>query len=577
MNPSYFSPIANHLWQSTLFAGVVGLLTLALRKNRARVRHGLWLAASCKFLIPLSVLIALGGHIARRTAPETAHSNVSVVMNQVSQPFTAPMVSWPLLATAADAAGLLPAVLSGIWACGFIGITCSWWVRWRRIRAAVRAGSPLYLEIPIRARSSPSLLEPGVFGVFRPVLFLPEGIFGRLTPAQLKAVIAHELCHVQHRDNLIAAIHMFVESVFWFYPLAWWIGKRMVEERERACDEEVLRSGSEPGVYAQGILQVCKSYLESPLVCASGVTGSDLKKRIELIMSGRWGHSLTSARKLMLAAAGVASIAAPVSIGVLNAPQVRAQSQGAMAPPAFEVADVKVNKSADPDMFGDVLPTWLNPGGRVAIRGATMKWLITEAYHLEKDGVAGGPKWLDLDCFDVVAKPTVTASRNDVRLMLQKLLADRFGLRVHPDQRVMPVYALLVGKGGPKLMKSNDAQKAKDGCQPAAGVPDQLHLECHNLTMPDLADTLPQLAPVYLDLPVVDLTDLKGAYDFKLNWTPMRGGRGGPGRGADAPPVVDSALTIFGAVEALGLKLEQRKHSVGIVVIDRVERIPTEN
>ena len=193
MSPSYFLPIANHLWQSTLFAGVAGLLTLALRTNHARLRHGLWLAASCKFLIPLSVLIALGGHIGRRTAPETAQSHLSVVMNQVTQPFTAPVVSWPLLATAPPAASPLPALLSSIWVCGCIGITFSWCVRWRRIRAAVRAGSPLHLEISIRARSSPTLLEPGVFGVFRPVLFLPEGIFGRLTQAQLKAVITHEL------------------------------------------------------------------------------------------------------------------------------------------------------------------------------------------------------------------------------------------------------------------------------------------------------------------------------------------------------------------------------------------------
>jgi bla regulator protein blaR1 len=84
---------------------------------------------------------------------------------------------------------------------------------------------------------------------------LPEGIFDRLTPTQLEAVIAHELCHVRHRDNLIAAIHMFVETAFWFHPLVWWIGKRMVEERERACDEEVLRLGSEPRVYAEGILK----------------------------------------------------------------------------------------------------------------------------------------------------------------------------------------------------------------------------------------------------------------------------------------------------------------------------------
>ncbi len=86
-------------------------------------------------------------------------------------------------------------------------------------------------------------LEPGVFGILRPVLLLPEGITDRLTPAQLEAVIAHELCHVRRRDNLTAAIHMVVETVFWFHPLVWWIRARLVEERERACDEEVLRAG----------------------------------------------------------------------------------------------------------------------------------------------------------------------------------------------------------------------------------------------------------------------------------------------------------------------------------------------
>ena len=240
----------NHLWQSTLFAGVVWLLTLALRKNHARVRHGLWLAASLKFLVPFSVFIALGSLVPRRTAPLAVQSNIYVVMDQVSQPFTA--ASLPTAVPLAPSP--LPAILLSIWACGFIGITCAWWVRWRRIRAAVLAGSPLRLELPIKARSSPTLLEPGVFGIFRPVLLLPEGITQRLTPAQLQAVIAHELCHVRHRDNLIAAIQMFVETVFWFHPLVWWIGKRMVEEREHACDEEVLREIGEPKAYAEGIL-----------------------------------------------------------------------------------------------------------------------------------------------------------------------------------------------------------------------------------------------------------------------------------------------------------------------------------
>ena len=157
--------------------------------------------------------------------------------------------------------------------------------------------------------SSRALFEPGVFGIFRPVLLLPEGILERLSPLQLQAIIAHELCHVRRRDNLTAAIHMVIESIFWFHPLVWWIGSRLVDERERACDEEVLRQGSEPEVYAEGILNVCRFYVESPISCVSGVTGSDLKKRIEAIMTHRIVRSMGLGRKLILAASCMAAFA----------------------------------------------------------------------------------------------------------------------------------------------------------------------------------------------------------------------------------------------------------------------------
>jgi len=316
VNPAYLSPIANHLWQSSLFAAVIGSLTLALRNNRARVRHWVWLAASWKFLIPFSVLISLGGQIHWRTPPQTTSSSLSVVMEEVSQPFTLPAASPAAMSAGSPAANLGPALLWTVWASGFLGISCSWWIRWRRLSAAVRAGSPVHLEIPIRAVSSPTLWEPGVFGVFRPVMLLPEGILNRLTSTQLKGVIAHELCHVYYRDNLIAAIHMFVETVFWFHPLVWWIGKRMVEERERACDEEVLRLGNEPRGYAEAILTVCKAYVESPLICVSGVGGANLRKRIAAIMSARAIGGLSLPKKAALAATGAASLLVPVAIGM---------------------------------------------------------------------------------------------------------------------------------------------------------------------------------------------------------------------------------------------------------------------
>src|ERR1700734_3144240 len=113
MNSAYLSLFANHLWQSTLFAGVAGLLTLGLRKNRARGRHWVWLAASCKFLVALSLLVALGGQVQWRTAPEIARYKISVVMDEASRPFMPLAESSRLAEVALTAASPLPAVLWG--------------------------------------------------------------------------------------------------------------------------------------------------------------------------------------------------------------------------------------------------------------------------------------------------------------------------------------------------------------------------------------------------------------------------------------------------------------------------------
>src|SRR4029077_8138415 len=111
-----------------------------------------------------------------------------------------------------------------LWACGFASVTLIRFRGWLRIRAAVRASTPIDVPATVEVRSSRVLLEPGVVGLVRPILLLPAGIAGRLTPPQLEAVLAHELYHVRRRDNLFASIHMIVEAMFWFHPLVWWIG-----------------------------------------------------------------------------------------------------------------------------------------------------------------------------------------------------------------------------------------------------------------------------------------------------------------------------------------------------------------
>jgi len=336
---------ANHLWQSTGFAAVAVLLALALRANHARARYWLWLAASVKFLVPFSVLAAIGAGLRPLFIPATPVSRFPFVFEEVVQPF-APIPDMGLAAVRSApgpvTVAALPVLLLALWLCGFIAVLLYGWVRWCRVAAAVRSSTPLTegreLEAwrstqrrgemescPTGIVSSSANLGPGVFGIFRPVLWLPAGIGDRLEDAELEAILAHELCHIRRRDNLFASTHMLVEAIFWFHPLVWWLGARLEEERERACDEEVVRMGGEPQVYAESILKVCEFYQASPAACAAGVTGGELKKRIEGIMTNRFARKLGYGKKLLLAVAALIAVAGPVAIGVANTPRVRAR------------------------------------------------------------------------------------------------------------------------------------------------------------------------------------------------------------------------------------------------------------
>jgi bla regulator protein BlaR1 len=429
--------------------------------------------------------------------------------------------------------------------------------------------------------SSRALLEPGVFGIFRPVLLVPEGIFERLTPQQLQAIVAHELCHVRRRDNLAAAFHMVVESIFWFHPLVWWIGSRLVDERERACDEEVLRQGSEPEVYAEGILNVCRFYFESPLSCVSGVTGSNLKKRIEGIMTHRIVRGIGFGRRLMLATVACTAIALPVAIGILNA-------QSPATRPQFEVASVKLDTSGtNNQLFGSHSPGTFNADNYPLLG------LIAGAYDLKPFQIAGAPAWIESSRYDIVAKPSVDPPKRpltresmqkdqeEMKLMLQSLLEDRFQLRLHRETKELPVYALTIAKGGLKLQAGNctnydpnnppprpaPGQKPPDYCGniSAGGRGPTQTLNAFGITVTAFLGVLSD----YTDRVAIDKTGFTGTFSAHLVFAAPGASAAGDSDG--------SVPSLFTAIEEqLGLKVESTKGPVKILVIDHVER-PSEN
>jgi beta-lactamase regulating signal transducer with metallopeptidase domain len=309
--------LLDHIWQSTLFTGGIGLLTLLFRRNSAAVRFWLWFAASLKFLLPFAAVAVLGEYLSHVFPAALPQSILAI------QPAAERLSAPARLLGPSEGINLAP-LLVCVWLAGFALILGLRWLRWLRLRAVLADAQDLAVLVPVRikvrVKASASLLEPGLVGILQPTVLLPAGLMARLSGAERDSILAHELSHLRRRDNFTAAIHMAVEALFWFTPPVWLIGARLIAERERACDESVLASGHDPEVYARGILKVCKFCIRSPLACASGASGADLKHRVRLIMTAEAALSLTPAKRLLLAAAAMLALAPPIMAGFLDTP-----------------------------------------------------------------------------------------------------------------------------------------------------------------------------------------------------------------------------------------------------------------
>jgi uncharacterized protein (TIGR03435 family) len=233
----------------------------------------------------------------------------------------------------------------------------------------------------------------------------------------------------------------------------------------------------------------------------------------------------------------------------------------------FEVATIKPAPSGASGRWIRMLSTH-----EFAANNHALKTLIAAAYNLSPRAISGGPGWVESDRYDILAKAPgeFRPNLNAQMAMLRKLLADRFQLTFHREPRELPVYALTVAKGGPKLKESTvvaDASPA--GAPPLTFVvmSQRVQLPGRYATMADLASVMQRSA---LDLPVLDKTGLPGRYDFDLEFTPDETVFGGGlGRGSE-----DSAKPgLFAAIQQqLGLRLEATKGAVDALVIDRVVR-----
>jgi uncharacterized protein (TIGR03435 family) len=226
-------------------------------------------------------------------------------------------------------------------------------------------------------------------------------------------------------------------------------------------------------------------------------------------------------------------------------------------PPAFEVASVRQDKAG-----GDRRSLIFGPGG-ITFTNVNLRDCIRAAYVVKDFQISAGSQ-LSNDRYDIVAKATGPASEDQLREMLQGLLADRFNLKLHRETKELSMYALVVGKNGPKLQ-----QAAGDGAAGTSQVDGGLVFR--NFSMSDLADRLSRMRGFGVDRPVLDKTSLKGAFDFTLKLADNNADLHNALEGHGEP-----SYSLFTLLQQVGLKLEPQKGPVEILIIDHAEK-PTEN
>ena len=318
MIESLSSELIAHLWQSTLVIGVVWLIA-----RESSGRGWLWKAASVSR--PFSWLVSRC--TVRVCGPVNRTAPVTFFMEEIlappvwlrRSPTARPTAVWP-------GAGVS---LSWLSCCSGGGVSGSCRQRRRQVRVSppttrrpqyvVAVDVSLSRRIRVRSYCCPTASRT-----------IDVGMAIVLMSATTSAVTANA-----------RAVHMLIEALFWFHPLVWWMEGRLIDERERACDQAVLRAGTDPAGYAEGILTVCRFTLRAPLACVAGVTGADLRTRVESIVRKELGAPMTLGRRVAVALVVGGLLGVPIVSGILRlGTPLLAVGQEPRTPAVFEVAAV---------------------------------------------------------------------------------------------------------------------------------------------------------------------------------------------------------------------------------------------
>ena len=659
-----------------LVAKVTVIMALALfavwlaRGRRAAVRHA-FLAAAFGVMLLLPVASVLVPPV-RLAVPVVAGNPPSIMRVEQNPPVPvadepdvraipapqSPGISvFNLLLTvwiAGGAISLLPLAI-GLWQIRSLRRSGLPWLHGQSLAETIARDAGVYRRVEVLLHEE--VPGPMICGIVRPTIVLPHDAES-WSEEDLSRALVHEVEHVRRGDSVSSFLARGACAVYWFHPLVWIAWRRLALEAERSCDDAVLRH-SDATAYAEQLVGLAKRLYaaqRSPLVAMAN--RADLTTRVRAVLDVRQrrgragvfplGLAIAAAMVLVVSMSSLVLVAAPQAAPVqaitpppqlepvpVESEPVRLVAQAiakpkpviAAAAPAkveFEVASVRPSGPAPPDRPGRGGQAQGGPGTsdpeRLTYERVLFRRLLMDAYRVQLDQIKG-PDWATADLrdggaiFDVSAKVPSGATKEQVAIMLQNLLKDRFHLALHHETEQSSGYAVVVAKGGPKLKVSAGPLTESERGQPVTG---RINLQTES-------DGFPQLFPEhnfggtfkdgavrmrFRDYPLFDLvqqfsfalgahmmdrTGLSGKYDFTLQFTPPENGfivgmlatlplasgqtaPTGTAREVPNPGQLDSVPALSSAMEKqLGLKLEGTKIAIDSLVIVHAEKTPSEN
>jgi uncharacterized protein (TIGR03435 family) len=563
--------LLHFVWQGTLLALSLFAFQRLTRTAPAPVRY----AAGCTVMFLMILVFAATVFEHFPTAPAPVIRNPLTAAVPMSRVKNASPAIAPALPVSGIPAGP-PDWIAGVWLLGVAALSLRTATGLACVQRFKRdGGEPLWIDSfpglqrrlgvsrAVRLYTSAIAEAPAVIGWLRPYILLPVTALTGLSELQLRAILAHELAHVRRHDYLVNLLQILVETLLFYHPAVGWVGRQIRQEREHCCDDIAVAVCGDAVEYAAALAEMeeIRGRVPEPALAANG---GELLARIRRLLGEEPDASRSVGR---IAAMALALLIAGV-------PALLSQE----GKPSFEAATIKPNTSGDTSNYFRMM------GVSPSMTNQPLKNMILWAYRIKDFQLAGGPGWMGTDKWDLQAKTKEGAAGEQMQLMVQSLLQERFKLALHREIKELPIYNLTVAKGGLKIQPIKEGSCLTPDPKNPGPAPGKTFMDycgtggfgpCMMMgtsaTMTELAESLS--SPNAVGRTVVNQTGVDGRFRYEVNYAPEFAPAAQPG---GAPPACDAPSIYTALQDQLGLRLDSAKGPVEVLVIDHAEK-PSEN